>query len=442
MDFILGKKTEEIIVKIIEERENPGKAREEEIKKIDEIRIKNVVIFESIKKILSEYIDIDNHKKTLIALWIMGTYLHNSFETYPYLFLNAMRGSGKTRTLKMISSMAWEGQLLASLTESVLFRSKGTLAVDEFESIGSKEKQALRELLNAGYKKGITIRRMRKVKKKNEEGNMTEGQEAESFDAYRPIVMANIWGMDEVLGDRCIQLNLEKSNSIIHTKKIEDFYSNEEIKKIRDSLVTTSVVICSVVTPQNIYKSWNNYINSKYSLPNTTPIYTTTLTPQTYTNIHYELVREKLFNKIDATNLDGRHLELYFPFFIIANFLGEEVLNEVLEIAKSQIEDKRIDENMESKDVMLFDFISRKYETHIIEGIECGVWVNMNDLTKQFREFIGDDDDKAEQWLNAKWLGRALKRLCLIINKRRLGRGMDVVINKFKAEEKMKMFHS
>ena len=84
MDFILGKKTEEIIGKIIEERENPGKAREEEIKKIDEIRIKNVVIFESIKKILSEYIDIDNHKKTLIALWIMGTYLHNSFETYPY----------------------------------------------------------------------------------------------------------------------------------------------------------------------------------------------------------------------------------------------------------------------------------------------------------------------------------------------------------------------
>ena len=40
-------------------------------------------------------------------------------------------------------------------------------------------------------------------KKKTIEG---EQQVVEEFEPYRPIIMANIWGMDEVLGERCIQL--------------------------------------------------------------------------------------------------------------------------------------------------------------------------------------------------------------------------------------------
>jgi hypothetical protein len=432
---------------------------DEKEKKIDEARILLGKNYEMIKEILSDYIDVDESRKTLIALWIIGTWMHNSFETYPYLFINAMRGSGKTRTLKIISNLAWEGQLLASLTESVLFRSIGTLAIDEFESIGSKEKQALRELINAGYKKGITIRRMKKVKKRNEQGNMEEGQESESFEAYRPIVMANIWGMDEVLGDRCITIHLEKSASDKHTMKIENFSTNSKIQMIKSNFSVVRCSLCSLVYIGGLYTDWNNYIDSIYLgdlsaqivvpkdnlvVPKdniTTPNYTTTLTTHNYTKLHQKTKQDEFFNAIYKIRLDGRHLELYFPLFIVANFLNKDIFEEILKIASSQVEDKKVDEVMESKDIMLFDFISRKYESVYLDNVETYSWISLNDLTKQFREFIGDEDEKAESWLNSKWMGRALRRLCLILQKRRLGRGMDVVLNKKKAEDKMKIFY-
>ncbi len=115
---------------------------------------------------LKRFCDIKEEYYSIIALWIIGTYIHDEFETYPYLFFNAMRGSGKTRILKLIASMSKNGELLGSLSDAVLFRTaKGkTMCIDEFERVGSQENQSLRELLNAAYKKGQKIQRMKKVK--------------------------------------------------------------------------------------------------------------------------------------------------------------------------------------------------------------------------------------------------------------------------------------
>ena len=121
--------------------------------------------YENIKKVLHNYIDMNEEYYELISLWIIGTYLHDEFETFPYLFINAMKGSGKTRLLKLIAVLSKDGILNASMREAVLFRmGKKTLCIDEFEGIGSKEALALREILNCSYKKGMTISRMRKVR--------------------------------------------------------------------------------------------------------------------------------------------------------------------------------------------------------------------------------------------------------------------------------------
>jgi len=74
--------------------------------------------------------------------------MHSQFMTFPILFINAMRGSGKSRFLNLSSNLANQGIYVHSnLTEAVAFRTKGSLFIDEFESLGSKEKQTLRELL-------------------------------------------------------------------------------------------------------------------------------------------------------------------------------------------------------------------------------------------------------------------------------------------------------
>jgi len=92
----------------------------------------------NIKDILRKYCDLEELDYPIIATWIIGTYFHHQFESFPYLFLNAMKGSGKTRTLKLITNLAKNGEMILSPTEAVLFRTNSTLGIDEFEGLTKK----------------------------------------------------------------------------------------------------------------------------------------------------------------------------------------------------------------------------------------------------------------------------------------------------------------
>jgi hypothetical protein len=363
--------------------------------------------YEEIKELLRFYTDMKDENYDIIALWIMGTYCHKEFLTYPYLFFNAMKGSGKTRVLKIIKELSANGDMLASLSEAVLFRTTGTLCIDEFENIRSKEKNALRELLNTAYKKGGKVKRMKK--KKTPEG---DEQVVEEFSTFRPIAMANISGMEEVLGDRCISLILEKSSNKALTRKVENFDTNLYFQSVKSKL--KNVVTCSVVSLGGVYDDWNKYITYIYTL--------TTLTTFNYTNYM------NLYEKIEKTGIDGRNLELFFPLIILAQEIG--VVDRILELMQKITTERNVDEIMESKDIRLFDFISTQ------NGKD---WFRVKEITTLFRQFIGESDDE-DPWLNPKWIGRALKRLSLIIQKRRTEEGIEVILDVEKAKEKLQMF--
>lgn len=378
--------------------------------------------YNKIRSILSYYLDIPEDKKTIISLWIIGTYLHDKFESYPYLFLNAMRGSGKTRTLKLITSLANKGNMLMSLTEAGLFRTEGTIGIDEFESLGSKEKQPLREMLNASYKKGTKIVRMKK--KKTLEG---EQQVAEFFEPYRPIVMANIWGIEEVLSDRCISIILEKSDNATYTKLIEDFERNSDILTCKNTFLANLVNIVNEHTEKKHLHTpmkWNTYVKNLCSLH--------TLDTLNTLNTLCSLTKEEeeFFDLIYETNINGRNLELYFPLFMIAEEIGEDVLLETLEIAKKNVDLKKLDDLVESKDITVYTLVSRLSE---------GNYHSVKSLTDTMVLIVGDNLEN-RQWLNPKWMGSALKRLNLIIDKRRVGNGIEVTLDIQKALNKLEMF--
>jgi len=397
------------------------------------------VCYEDIIYLLDYYMDLDPKVKNIIALWTIGTYFHNKFESFPYLFGNAMRGSGKSRLLKIVNSLAKDSELTVSITESIVFRTTGTLCLDEIESIGSKEKTALRELLNASYKKGNKVFRMRK--KKTMDG---ESQVVEEFSTYRPIFLCNIWGMEEVLNDRCITIILEKSFDPSKTKLIENFTDMEIVKNLREELSKCS--LCNVVTEKNIYIEWNNYIKRMY-MKDTTLKYINNITTTDYTRIHQE-EKEKikgeellekgyfiefsgkneiLFKKIDETGIDGRNLELFMPLFLISSFIDEEILQLTIDTAKGIVQDRKIDEIIESKDVLVYSFISN----------ESSDWRDVKELCSIFKLVIGEGDN---EWCNPKWFGRALKRLSLVKEKRRIGKGIQVILNVKKAKEKSEFF--
>jgi len=396
-------------------------------KEVEETREKLSIAYQNINSIIRKYCDLKEDYYPLIAIWIIGTYLHDEFSSYAYLFLNAMHGSGKTRLLKLIATLSKNGKLMVDLRESVLFRTaKGsTICLDEFENVASKDKATLRELLNAGYKKGMKVERMKKVT-----GKGGETFEVESFDLYTSIAMANIWGMDEVLEDRCISLTLERSNDRIKTRLIEDFEDNEAILHTKSILDKISVSLCRVVPLKNITKEWNLYLHD-VSLNDTTTHTTTTTHNDNTTLLHLNPERRQLFRMMFESDIDGRNIELLYPLFIISQFLDWKLFKEILRIGTEMVDKKKGDKFIESRDVALYDFIS-----HMPVSVD---FTPIVDITRDFKEYVGatDDDDK---WVNTKWLGQALKRLNLVKSKKRVARGREVVLDINKAMEKIKLF--
>ncbi len=371
--------------------------------------------YRNIIDILKKYLELKEEYYRIIALWIIGTYFHKDFYSYPYLFFNAMKGSGKSRALNLITNIAKDGEIVNSLTEAVLFRTKGTLAIDEFEGLERKGKENLRELLNSAYKKGVKVKRMKQQKSK--EGQVE--QVVEEFEVYRPILIANIFGMESVLGDRCIPLILEKSFNKKITNLIEVFGEDEMVKKTKELLKRCSLCACSFSVER--YKEWNKYIiNDTNNNTNTT----NNIKDSNSTN------HLRAFKVINSALLNGRELELSFPLFLIANEISEEVLKETTLTLQQLFLDKKGEDLVENSDVSLIDFVSQ------LPGSSQKYFYLISKLTTDFRSFLQIN----EEWLNPKWMGRALKRIDLIIEKRRTNHGVEVRLNIQKAVNKIRNF--
>ena len=388
-----------------EEIEEMPDMSEEDLKKELKPLLKKIIL------ILKKYMDLEEDSYLLIATWILGTYFHKSFRSYPYLFFNAMKGSGKSRVLNLITILSKDGIVLNSLTEAVLFRTTGTLGIDEFESVGKKGNENLRELLNSAYKKTGKVYRMKKVS-----GKDGETQEVEEFEVYRPIIMANIWGMDETLGDRCIQLILEKSVKKEVVKLIEDFEDNFQINDVTSTISKGIGSYGSFGAIQRIQQNWNNYI-IRHNTSNSSNTSLSSLSS----------ITSILYNKINNTQLLGRDLELFFPLFLISNLCGK--LDEMLKISIKIVKERKEKDIYESMDVQVYDFVAQYTDQS---------YIKVSDLTSQFRTFIGTQE-KEDTWINTRWMGKSIKRLKLDKEKKR-SNGMLVRLDINKAKEKIKMF--
>ena len=392
--------------------------KEAEEKAIQEL----LSVYSKIKEILKRYMDMSEYAYHIITLWIIGTYRYEDFNTFPLVFINAVRGSGKTRLLKLIEAMAWNGKIQANLSESVVFRSKKlhTMLIDEFEQVGSKESNTLRELINASYKRGARVERMKEVTK---EGKKT--YEVEGFDLYSPLVMANIWGMDDTVKDRCIVVHLDKSDNDTVTRLMEDFQNDENIQSVKNLLLRhyklnrQNVDNVDVATLKTLVCTWNDYVIKK-SVDKLYTLYTLSSLSTLST----------LFDKIYETGIYGRDLELFFPLFIIANGFGEEVLNETLDFSKAKFKEKNLEEYTENPDVILLDFLWKNYKDNPLE------YVYLHDIKSQYQLIANIRD------LDARTLSKSLERLNVIMDKKRDAKGVKVMIDIVKANEKLKRYNT
>lgn len=205
----------------------------------------------------------------------------------------------------------------------------------------------------------------------------------------------------------------------------DDIYYQDIVKSV-GSVVS--------VRKKNIYRHWNNYISSVTTdTNNTNNIQYTTNTTDTNNSIilSNDMRLYDFFDEIFKININGRHLELFMALFIISYHINKDILKKTLNFAKNYVHSKKQEDIMESRDVILIDFLAKINRNN-------NTMYLLKDITHEFKEFYGED----VEWINEMWVSRALKRLGLVIEKVRHGNGRKIRINFTKATEKIKMFKS
>ena len=174
-----------------------------------EEKVDKQLAFRKIRDTISYYMDVkDERIFDVVTCWVIGTYCYELFESYGYLYFNALRESGKSKFKKILRLIGFNGQEASSISEASFFRTientKGVLAIDEYERMDTDRKKATDLLLNAGIEKGASVKRVDKV------GNKQVNRD---FDVYCPKIICNITGLDAVTQTRCITIRLSKTAS-------------------------------------------------------------------------------------------------------------------------------------------------------------------------------------------------------------------------------------
>jgi hypothetical protein len=246
-----------------------------------------------------------------VALWVMGTYLYMVFRYYPYVWLNAEKGSGKTLLMEVISAIAFNGELITSPTEAVIFRdvsyNQVTMFIDEVEQLSKRDKDVYRSiisLLNNGSNKSGCVKRV--------EGNVKGNFAVRRYLAYSPKMFAGINEIDDVLRDRTIKIPLLRKKE---SELVERYKETEEIKRlqrnIRDGLYIFSLKYAQEIA--DIYSTKSELIQG-------------------------------------MSHLDNRELDIWEPIFLLANILdgqnGNSRLTDLMEKLSRKSSEEKIAESI------------------------------------------------------------------------------------------------
>lgn len=156
-----------------------------------------------------------------ITLWTAHTHAVEAADTTPYLAVtSAVKRSGKTRLREVLELLVREPLAASNISEAALFRAvrklMPTLLLDEADAVFSaKNREDLRGMLNAGYRRGAVVLRMGGVSK----------TELEPFPVFCPKAFFGIGDfLPDTLSDRALHIRLERR---LREESIERFRARE-----------------------------------------------------------------------------------------------------------------------------------------------------------------------------------------------------------------------
>jgi hypothetical protein len=164
-------------------------------------------LFAHIQHYLSAWIQLENLSfRTLVATYILMTWVFDRFDALPYLRPQGDFSSGKSRLLQVVGFVCFRPVMATGgATPAALFRIihkfHPTLVIDEADFSGGDEAHEIIRILLAGYQRGFSVLRA--------ERTASDNFDVASYDCYCPKLVASRRRFaDPALESRCLSYTM------------------------------------------------------------------------------------------------------------------------------------------------------------------------------------------------------------------------------------------
>jgi Protein of unknown function (DUF3631) len=178
-------------------------------------------LLDEIAKFLERFVVMSRAQADTMALFVAHTHAADAAEATPYLCVtSAEKRSGKSRLREALELVVHQPLPASNISDAALFRAVATLGptllLDEADAIfKSREREDLRGMLNAGYRRGALAYRMGGANKTT----------LENFPVFCPKAFFGIGDfLPDTLADRAITIRLQRRT---RTETVERFRLHE-----------------------------------------------------------------------------------------------------------------------------------------------------------------------------------------------------------------------
>lgn len=167
----------------------------------------------------------------ILSLYTLLTYYYELFDSIPYLYINGQKGSGKSVIGSALHLFCFNAKMATDISDASLFRMTslegGTLILDEMEQLTSRKKgseSTMGVVLKGGYKRASNVYRV----------DVETTSKTNRYDSYGPKVIINIMGLDDIIKDRCIQINAFRYKITKETRREDPKSYLNKLGPVRD----------------------------------------------------------------------------------------------------------------------------------------------------------------------------------------------------------------
>jgi hypothetical protein len=197
------------------------------------LRAEAGTLLDDVRAFMRRFVVMSDAQADAVALWTAHTHAVAAAETTPYLAVtSAVKRSGKTRLREVLGLLVREPLAASNISDAALFRAidklTPTLLLDEADAIfKAREREDLRGMLNAGYRRGAVAYRI--------------GGAAKSTLEHFPVFCAKAFFrigdfLPDTLSDRALHIRLERRLREETVERFRERDATPEGEILRDRL--------------------------------------------------------------------------------------------------------------------------------------------------------------------------------------------------------------